>query len=444
MYAYASSNSRSDTVTLDFRNNGADGNQTIQYTAGQTGFKEDTTHTDSLIADDDINWERSNGGGTGTLSMDCLGCILHSSNNEFLLVSTGAHTLGASATIYAEPAGGMQSLSTEGDAAGAWFYPQFTFTCKELTVHVNSNSNAAGENYDVTLRDNLGNSALTVNYNGSQTGVKSDSTHIAEITLGTDELDYMSVNSGTGSVNTRQIHCIGYTTGASPQTITLSGLSSGEAFGTASVQPGAVAISLTSIVTAEAFGSASLEPGAVAISLTAIASAEAVGTLQLNSIIDLILSAIPSAEAVGDPVLSPGEVDLILSGLPSEEAFGALALSGGAMSLLLSGIGSAEAFGVTALQPGSVVLLPSGIPSAQAFGDVLLLPGAVVISPSAIPSLEAIGNILLIGGDQIIGYLLAEASVSAALAGTGEARAALAGSGTLFPGHRGRVVMDDV
>ena len=55
-YTYVSANARITDVVIGTRKNGAAGAQSLTYTSGQTGAKEDTVNTDSLVAGDDFNF----------------------------------------------------------------------------------------------------------------------------------------------------------------------------------------------------------------------------------------------------------------------------------------------------------------------------------------------------------------------------------------------------
>lgn len=53
------------TGTLRVRKNGANATQVISVTSNQTGQFEDTTHSDSFISTDDINYSFVTGGSVG-------------------------------------------------------------------------------------------------------------------------------------------------------------------------------------------------------------------------------------------------------------------------------------------------------------------------------------------------------------------------------------------
>lgn len=101
------------------------------------------------------------------------------------------------------------------------------------------------------------------------------------------------------------------------QTVTLSGIASAEAFGTAQLNQ---SISLSGIASEEVFGSTTLFYNQT-VELTGIASGEAFGTPQLNQSISL--SGIVSGEAFGTAQFN---MSISLTGIPSGEGFGSLTI----------------------------------------------------------------------------------------------------------------------
>lgn len=173
------------------------------------------------------------------------------------------------------------------------------------------------------------------------------------------------------------------------QTLPLSGIASGEAFGAASISGGAASLNLTGIASAEAFGTFTVAGGPITVNETGIASAEALGAPSVaGGNAALAGTAIPSGEAFGTVTLSNFTV-LLPAGISSAEAFGAPSLTGGTSTIAQTGIGSAEAFGASLLS--SAVTLPlAGISSAEAFGAVTQA-GNRAFGLSGLASAEAFG-----------------------------------------------------
>ena len=239
------------------------------------------------------------------------------------------------------------------------------------------------------------------------------------------------------------------------QSLQPGGISSGEAFGTPTVEKKLQILSAVSIASAEAFSTPQvnliIHPSGIAtaeaftppqvnlnIKPTGISSAEAFGiSTVIPGVWTLTPGGIASGEAFGAPAVVPGSVVLVTTGIPSAESFGITVVGQG--FLAPPGISSAEAFGIPAvirklqiLQPGGIssgeafgvpqlnlfvkpsgiasaeafdtptlnvhqILQPGGIPSAEAFGTAVVSPGAVTLSPGGIASAEAFGTPAVIG-----------------------------------------------
>jgi hypothetical protein len=139
---------------------------------------------------------------------------------------------------------------------------------------------------------------------------------------------------------------------------------------------GGLSITPTGLSSAEAFGTAVIGRGAVSITPNGIASAEAFGTAVLSSLYTITASAIATAEAFGTAALSAGAVSVLPSGIATAEAIGAAVLSNGFAILPLS-IESLEALGNPVLTVGNVTILPAGIASSETIGAAVV--GDVII-----------------------------------------------------------------
>lgn len=112
-----------------------------------------------------------------------------------------------------------------------------------------------------------------------------------------------------------------------------SGIASEEAFGSATVAPGAVTVSPSGIGTAESFGTATVSAGGTTVAPTGIASGEAFGTAVVSGAGSVILypPSIDTGEAFGTALLSPGVVVVGPSGIASVEAHGTPTVSHGGL-----------------------------------------------------------------------------------------------------------------
>jgi len=210
LYTFVSANSRTTDTTFSTRKNGAPGGQSVVYTSGQTGVKEDTSGTDSIAVGDDYNYAITTLTGTENISYSVVSTTAINTGGIFMMESgiTGAISITTGVTDYFAAGGGMVTTSTT--EAHYQMYPRFTFTASELGAMVSSNSSGSGDCV-ITFRDNGGSSGISVTYTPGQTGLKNDSVNTSEITSGTDEIDYEVANAGNGTVGLFWLGVLGAT-----------------------------------------------------------------------------------------------------------------------------------------------------------------------------------------------------------------------------------------
>lgn len=201
------SNSRSTTTTGRFRKNGANGNQTVSIGSSATGWFEDTTNTDSVVAGNLTNFQLTTG--TGTSAMTIMGFAVDYETTT----NPGTGKLGCSYTTeqaadmlttnYIPIIGKLNSfMATE---AVSQFKLNDAYKFKGLTVNVTQSD--VDNPTTVTLRVNGADTALTVSIAGNTTGTFSDLTHTVTIAAG----DLVNLRMVVGN-------------GVSPDTITLQGV----------------------------------------------------------------------------------------------------------------------------------------------------------------------------------------------------------------------------
>ncbi|MGD9989316.1 hypothetical protein [Pseudonocardia sp.] len=170
------------------------------------------------------------------------------------------------------------------------------------------------------------------------------------------------------------------------QTVTGTGIASGEAFGDLTVNAG-LTLGPSGITSGEAFGDAALTVGAVTVTLTGVASGETFGTASVTPLLQP--TGIASAEAFGSAAVTAGVVSVTVTGIASGEAFGSGAVSVGSVSVTATGIASGEAFGSAQV---NLQIVGSGIVSGEAFGSPSLGIGGVSVTLTGIASAEAFGD----------------------------------------------------
>lgn len=203
LYAYVGANARTTDTTIRTRVNGANGAQSLTYSAGQTGVKEDTSNTDSLAAGNDYDYSMTTSTGTETLTISHISTQVISTDKKFPLLAgaNGGQSINFNSTQYgAVSTGAAGTISTQIQTQSL---PRFNFTASELGAYVSANTIATDPTV-VALEINGTASALTFSYNAAQTGLKNDSVHTATVTGGTDEINYIVTTPNTsGSLTFR-------------------------------------------------------------------------------------------------------------------------------------------------------------------------------------------------------------------------------------------------
>ena len=216
-YIYVLTNARTTDTTFGTRKNGVNGNQSVTFTAGQTGAMEDTSNTDSLVAGDDFNYRVTTGTGTEDLFFRVISSTLTNSTVYFPMLvgnsSQGSPTsITGGTTVYAPPSGRLLAAPSSTESASQ-IYPRFDFRATELGVYVSENTTDSNSN--ITLRDNGADGTLTVTYASLQTGLMSDSVNSDIISSGTDEIDYKIQAGANDSLVVRWVGILGDTSSIS-------------------------------------------------------------------------------------------------------------------------------------------------------------------------------------------------------------------------------------
>jgi hypothetical protein len=199
LWVNVTANARTTNTTFTIRVAGADTTITVTYGNVETGFKEDTTHTASVSAGDNISIKHVAGTGAETLTYSA----------GFELVTTDGScyvccTASSSASINANQTnfmafGGQNRNTTESQVRQK---ARLAYSISELTTNVTANTVTA--NSTMVVRVNGVDSALSITYGNAETGIKNDS-DVVDI-LETDEINFEIVTGATGTaLDLRQI-----------------------------------------------------------------------------------------------------------------------------------------------------------------------------------------------------------------------------------------------
>lgn len=202
---YVSANTANFANTVTFRNNGADGNQTVSITASTTGWFEDTTNSDTIAADDLINWKIVGAAGTGTAT--CRGinvkCVTATNGRVWIggFAPATSSLATASVTRYIQGQGlhnYSASLTTTGSA-----YLARACTAKKMRLYVISNGRITDTVYTMQKNGSDVTQAVTVGSGG--TGWFEDTSNTDSFAAG-DYVSYKCVTStGTGTIVTASL-----------------------------------------------------------------------------------------------------------------------------------------------------------------------------------------------------------------------------------------------
>lgn len=208
---YVTSNPRTTTTTAVSRINGANGNQTINYTSGQTGLKTDASNTDTIVDGDELAWRWTNGTGTGNIMTAYAQSTMVNTNRETQLVAGFVATRTASGTAnYLCPVGGYDHTNTSEDAARV--YLNLAGTLSKLYIGVSANAYTGTAT--LTLRKNGVDTGMTVSISAGVTGFLQDTSNTVTVADG----DYLTLSIVGGTANTMTFGTVGmvFQTDAAP------------------------------------------------------------------------------------------------------------------------------------------------------------------------------------------------------------------------------------
>lgn len=192
---FVKTNTASGSATLKSRKNGADGNILISITAASTGLFEDTTHTDSVVAGDLINFTFNVAAGTGSVILTQWS-VKHTgstANRTTIPAKDTNHFVStASQTLFGGPWAAIASLTSAPFAD-----LPFAATVSGMTIRVNTNTRATAST--VNLRKSGSNANQTISITASTTGQMSDATHTDTYAAG-DSINFTCA-TGTGAGN---------------------------------------------------------------------------------------------------------------------------------------------------------------------------------------------------------------------------------------------------
>ena len=190
-------NSRNGTTTFRLRKNGADGNQTVSVSALATGWFEDTSNTDSISVNDDVNFSATTVTGGGNCVPQSITVAVETTDDstQFVVcadpsspvpIIAGATKVGGLGGILPNSTNELAQQHTVGD--------QGRFS--KLQVYVSSNGVTATSTLRLRINGANGNSVVSIS--ASSTGLFEDTSN-TDFAEPDDLINYQITAGATGT-----------------------------------------------------------------------------------------------------------------------------------------------------------------------------------------------------------------------------------------------------
>ena len=192
-------NTLNGATTLRVRINGANGNGVVSVSSSTTGYFEDTSNTDTISANDLINFSIATAGSSGSVTTFACGIIFDASSNNFNRFAGGFNGFStASVTRYYPLAGAGTVTSTE---ANTKLTVKNSFTSQNFYVYIASNARTTTTT--LRTRKNGANGAMSVSVTTGATGVFEDNSNTDSLVSGDTYNLALTTGTGTGSIQPR-------------------------------------------------------------------------------------------------------------------------------------------------------------------------------------------------------------------------------------------------
>lgn len=198
---YVSANTRTDTTTYANRINTANGTLAISVTTTATGLFEDTTHSDAVAANDDINYAITAAAGSGSITTQFISSELITVDGTF---DSGAMRAAGNAQGFNE----TNYDHVSGDLT--WFTSTWTdeyvllptrFTNQVAVISANTLNSGTST---IRLRKNNANVNASLSIGFGATGTFEDTSSVDDFIHATDKANIQVATSGTsGSMTMR-------------------------------------------------------------------------------------------------------------------------------------------------------------------------------------------------------------------------------------------------
>ncbi len=196
LYVRCSSNAKAGATVVTFHKNLAAGNQTVTVPASTTGTFEDTTHTDSVSAGDEVTYEITFPAAAGAQMFNIISSkFLPSSNTAVSLLGYNSVTVNlTTATRYQGLEGFLDLINAT--EANAQVRIQTASTLRYLFMNLVANTSGT---VTVRLRKNGVNGNSVITTGAAATGLFEDTTNTDTIAAGDDVCLSLVASTSTGT-----------------------------------------------------------------------------------------------------------------------------------------------------------------------------------------------------------------------------------------------------
>jgi hypothetical protein len=204
LYTYASTAPTMASATIYFYKNQASTSLSVTYSTSQSGIKENTRDTITVIDTDEINYNGATADPLFRLNLIGVRFNPTSPSNMILTLvaarSSSGVSVGVGSTIYCCANGELQGTTSE---AQTKFSAGKAMTAAKLYTYVSSNSGMA--TMTCKTRVNGVDGAQSTTYTSGQTGAKEDTYNTDTISIGDDFNYSVSVSGFTGTITIKTL-----------------------------------------------------------------------------------------------------------------------------------------------------------------------------------------------------------------------------------------------
>lgn len=202
LYTYSSANTASVTSTITLRKSLSNTTITVSYTSDQTGIKQDTTHTSTFAATDELDYVVvvPTEAGTNNLTLNVIKCEFSPTTVtdciSFVRASNSSLSTASTDTFIGISGRAAPEAQTE---ANVKFRIRESFTASDFYTTLSTNTRTTDTVYRTRVNGANGNQSTT--YTSTQTGIKEDTSNNDTLVAGDDFNYSATTGTGTGTIS---------------------------------------------------------------------------------------------------------------------------------------------------------------------------------------------------------------------------------------------------